>query len=178
MQNNEKIESILKSQGLSEYKWIDPKEIVVANWVRMKCTFGCNGYGGGACPPNVPSVKDCKDFFMEYEKGLILKFNITADKNEYPTDLSNEIAKKLLATEREIFLSGFQKTFLLGQSGCSFCNDCSNNRIDCIDKLNARPKPESFAVDVYKTARNIGYEINVIAESQAEITRIAILLIE
>lgn len=174
----EKIESLLKSQGLSEYKWIDPKEIIVAQWVRMKCTFGCNGYGAGTCPPNVPSVEDCSKFFKEYDKGLIFKFNTIADKNAYPTEWSKDIAKRLLAAERAVFLSGFQKAFLLNQTGCSLCKECSDNRIDCIDKMNARPSPESLAVDVYKTVRNIGYDINVVSKNPSEITRIAILLIE
>ena len=39
------IESIVEKQGLSDYKWIDPKDIVVAHWIRVKCTFGCPDYG-------------------------------------------------------------------------------------------------------------------------------------
>lgn len=178
MVNKEKIESFLKNQDFTDYKWINPKEIVVSHWVRVKCTFGCADYGLGTCPPNTPSVTDCDSFFKEYENGLIIKLNKFADKNAYPSDWSREMTDKLLDVEREIFLSGFQKVFLLNQTCCSLCKDCSGNRIDCKDKTKSRPSPESFAVDVYTTARIAGFEINVVAENPSEINRIAILLIE
>lgn len=178
MINKKKIKSIITNQGFSDYKWINPKEIVVAHWVRIKCTYGCRDYGLGTCPPNTPSVKECSKFFKEYEKGLIIRLNKTADKNSYPSDWSKEITDKLLDIEREVFLSGFQKVFLLNQTCCSLCNDCSGNRLDCKDKAKSRPSPESFAVDVYQTVRNAGLDINVVAENPGEMNRIAILLIE
>jgi predicted metal-binding protein len=178
MVNKEKIESILKNQDFTDYKWINPKEIVVAHWVRVKCTFGCADYGLGTCPPNTPSVNDCDSFFKEYESALIIRLNKFADKNSYPSDWSKEMTNKLLVIEREIFLSGFQKVFLLNQTCCSLCKDCSGNRIDCKDKIRSRPSPESFAVDVYNTVRTAGLDINVVSENPAEMNRIAILLIE
>jgi len=177
MTSKEKIESYLINQGFADYKWINPKAIVVAHWVRVKCIFGCSDYGLGTCPPNTPSVNDCDSFFKEYERGLVIRLNKFADKNDYPSDWSKEMTNKLLAIEREIFLTGFQKVFLLNQTCCSLCKDCSGNRIDCKDKTRSRPSPESFAVDVYKTARNAGFEINVVAENPGEMNRIAILLI-
>ncbi len=51
------IDDILHSNDYTDYKWIDPQKIIVAQWVRMKCMFGCGEYGhGGTCPPNTPSV--------------------------------------------------------------------------------------------------------------------------
>jgi predicted metal-binding protein len=178
MMIKEKIESLLLKQGFPDYRWIDPKEVVVAHWVRVKCLFGCSDYGSGTCPPNTPSVNDCDSFFKEYESGLVIRLSKFADKSSYPNDWSGEMTNKLLEIEREIFLSGFQKVFLLNQTCCSLCKDCSGNRLDCKDKTKSRPSPESFAVDVYKTVRNIGLEINVVADTPAEINRIAILLIE
>ena len=178
MVNKEKIESILKNQDFTDYKWIKPKEIVVAHWVRVKCTFGCADYGLGTCPPNTPSVIDCDSFFKEYESALIIRLNKFADKNAYPSDWSKEMTNKLLDIEREIFLMGFQKVFLLNQTCCSLCKDCSGNRPDCKDKTKSRPSPESFAVDVYKTVRNVGLDINVVADNPSVMNRIAILLIE
>jgi len=51
------------------------------------------------------------------------------------------------------------------------------NRHDCKDKSHSRPSPESFAVDVYQTARNAGYDMNVVT-NPGEMNRIAIILIE
>lgn len=178
MISKEKIESILTKQGFSDYKWINPEEIVVAHWVRIKCTFGCSDYGLGTCPPNAPSVSDCDSFFKEYKSGLVIRLNKFAYKDSYPSEWSKEMTNKLLDIERDVFLSGFQKTFLLNQTCCSLCADCSSNRLDCKDKGKSRPSPESFAVDVYQTVRNLGLEINVVADNPAEMNRIAILLIE
>ena len=178
MKSKTVIETILTRQGFSDFKWINPKEIVVAQWVRVKCTFGCGDYGLGTCPPNTPSVSECERFFKEYDNGLIIRLNKFADKNAYPSDWSKEMTNKLLDIEREIFLSGYQKTFLLNQTCCTLCKDCTGNRINCKDKTRSRPSPESFAVDVYQTVRNAGLEINVVAVNPADISRIAILLIE
>lgn len=178
MKSKAVIETILTRQGFSDFKWINPKEIIVAQWVRVKCTFGCSDYGLGTCPPNTPSVSECDRFFKEYENGLIIRLNKFADKNAYPADWSREMTNKLLDIEREIFLSGYQKAFLLNQTCCTLCKDCTGNRISCKDKTRSRPSPEGFAVDVYQTVRNAGFDINVVAVNPADISRIAILLIE
>ena len=178
MKNIEKIESILMQQGFSDYMWVKPEAIVVAQWVRVKCTYGCNEYGSGTCPPNTPTVEECKRFFNEYEKGIIIRLKKIADKRLYPSDWSMEMTNNLLNVERNIFLLGFQKVFLLNQTCCFRCKVCSNNRTDCNDKVKSRPSPESFAVDVYQTIKNVGLEINVIVDNPAEMNRIAILLIE
>jgi predicted metal-binding protein len=178
MESKDLVESILNNQGFSEYKWINPKDIVVAHWVRVKCTFGCGDYGLGTCPPNTPPVNECESFFKEYESGLIIRFSKFVNKNSYPSDWSDEMTNKLMDVERKIFLAGFYKAFLLNQSCCEICKDCAGNRLDCKDKMKSRPSPEGFAVDVYKTVRNTGMNINVVADNPAEVTRIAILLIE
>jgi len=35
------LETLFAQHGYAEYKWIDPADMVVSQWVRMKCTFGC-----------------------------------------------------------------------------------------------------------------------------------------
>ena len=171
-----KTEAFLREKGFNDFKWINPQKIIVSQWVRVKCQFGCSDYGLGACPPNTPSVDDCQAFFNEYANGIIIKLNKWADKEHYPSDWSREMTSGLLEVERQIFFSGYPKTFLLNQTCCSLCKKCPGTRHDCKDKKNSRPSPEAFAVDVYQTVRNAGMEIHVVAENPAEINRIAILL--
>lgn len=178
MTNKQEIESIIEEQGFSDFRWINPQDVMVAQWVRVKCTFGCSDYGLGACPPNTPSVADCRSFFNEYSNGLIIRLSKQASKDSYPSEWSKEMTKNLLELERQVFLKGNQKVFLLNQTCCSSCKDCSNNRIDCKDKIKSRPSPEAFAVDVYQTVRNAGMEIHVVVENPSEMNRIAILLID
>jgi hypothetical protein len=34
------LEDLSHKHGYTDYKWIDPEDIVVSQWVRMKCSFG------------------------------------------------------------------------------------------------------------------------------------------
>jgi predicted metal-binding protein len=178
MKTKEHIDKILSDLAIQNYYWIDASEIVVAQWVRVKCQFGCSDYGLGACPPNTPSVEECKTFFGDYKRAILIRCTVFADKTNYPNDWSKATTAKLLEAERQIFISNYPKVFLLNQTCCCSCAECTGTRKDCRDKKNSRPSPESFAVDVYKTARKAGIDINVINCSPAEINRIAILLID
>lgn len=174
----EQIDNIIAEENFEIFKWIDPKIIVVAQWVRIKCLFGCDGLGLGTCPPNTPSVKDCKQFFKEYKRAIVFQIPKYADKNAYPSEWSGKMTDSLLRIERELFLNGYYKTFLLNQTCCTLCKKCHGNRVDCKDKLRSRPSPEGFAVDVYQTVRNAGIEINVVSNNPSEINRIALLMVD
>jgi predicted metal-binding protein len=81
--SRKKLEEMFGKHGYEDYKWINPKGIVVAQWARMKCTFGCKDYGKcGTCPPNTPSVADCRDFFRGYKTGVVFHFTKRVDKPE------------------------------------------------------------------------------------------------
>ena len=69
------LETLFARHGYTDFKWINPQAIVVAQWVRLKCTFGCANYGRNAsCPPNVPAVAECRRFFDEYSRAVIFHF--------------------------------------------------------------------------------------------------------
>jgi len=112
----DEINEILQSRGFTDYKWLHPKkDIFVEQWVRFKCMFGCNEYGKrGTCPPAVPSVDECRQMIHEYENALILHFKVQTHNMD---DIHKQMAD-LLALEREIFLAGYYKAFLLPQYNC------------------------------------------------------------
>ena len=178
MNSEEKIDVILQNLGFQDYKWIDPKKIVVSQWVRVKCQFGCSDYGLGTCPPNTPSVDECRKFFNEYNRAVILRFTVLADRDKYPSQWSKSTTSQLLKAEKEIFTSDYPKVFLLNQTCCSSCKECPGNRKDCKDKEKSRPSPEGFAVDVYQTVKNAGWDIHVIPSSPSDINRIAIIMVD
>jgi predicted metal-binding protein len=61
-----KIESIIYEKGYKDIKWISGADVVVSHWPRFKCMYGCSSYGKkGSCPPSVPSVDECREFFKE-----------------------------------------------------------------------------------------------------------------
>ncbi|MFW9974220.1 MAG: DUF2284 domain-containing protein, partial [Candidatus Thorarchaeota archaeon] len=76
------LEGLFTKYEFTEFKWIDPKEIVVSQWVRMKCEFGCEDYGNASCPPNLPSVSECQKFFHEYTDAWIFRFTTIGEPSE------------------------------------------------------------------------------------------------
>ena len=172
------IETILDQHGYQDYTWIDPQQIVVSQWVRMKCMFGCGEYGhAGACPPNTPPVEACRQFFSEYGDALILHFTGTMDKPEDRHKWSARINAKLVELERDVFLAGFERAFLLFMDSCCFCKECSGDRQTCALPRLARPAPEAMAVDVYSTVRRFGFEINVRTSFDQQMDRFAFLMV-
>ncbi|GHV77766.1 hypothetical protein AGMMS49942_25870 [Spirochaetia bacterium] len=131
MDNKDQIEKIIKEHSFTDYKWIIPREnIIVAQWVRFRCQFGCKNYGkNGSCPPAVPSVEECRKMIYEYENAIIFHFSI-----QY--------------------------------GSCIFCKDCiaEGTRIKCIHKDKSRPGADAMGIDVYQTAHNVGYPIQVVKD--------------
>ncbi|MHA2273412.1 MAG: DUF2284 domain-containing protein [Candidatus Hodarchaeales archaeon] len=173
------MEKIFSQNGFDDFKWIDPQEIVVSQWVRMKCIYGCPNYGKGAsCPPNNPSVEDCKAFFRSYRKAAIFHF---AKQFENPDDRhawTKEITMRLVDLEREIFLAGYVKAFLLPMDSCELCEECVPERAACKHPKRSRPTPEGLAVDVFSTVRSLGYPIKVLKDFSDTMNRYAFLMIE
>jgi predicted metal-binding protein len=179
MINRSELELLITGHGYRDFKWIQPKDIVVAQWVRMKCLFGCPDYGKTAtCPPNVPSVSDCRKFFDEYETAVVLHFEKKVDKPEDRHAWSKGVNQELLRLEKAILLSGHVKTFLLFMDSCSLCADCPGAREECKNPKSARPSPESLAMDVFSTVKKYGYPVEVLSEYSQTMNRYAFLLIE
>lgn len=170
---------LIETMGFGDWTWIKPRDIVVAQWVRMKCMFGCGEYGHNAsCPPNVPPVKDCRDLFDEYDAAVMLHFPKQVPKPEDRHAWTREVNARLLELERAVFLAGYQKALLLAIDSCTLCSECAGERTRCKIPRSARPTPEAMAVDVFSTARGAGFPIEVLRDTTQEMNRYAILLIE
>jgi len=179
MVDREKLESIFNKYGYPDFTWIDPKEIVTAQWVRTKCIFGCDNYGQRACcPPNTPSVSECRQFFNEYRSAVILHFTKSFENPEDRHGWGRIINQRLLSVEKEAFLSGYEKTFLLLMANCSLCKKCANVKGDCKNPESARPTPEAMAIDVYSTVRKYDFPIQVVSDYSKTLNKYAFLLIE
>ena len=173
------IDDVLQSHEYTDYKWIDPQQIVIAQWVRMKCMFGCGEYGrGGACPPNTPPVPECERFFKEYGDAIILHFEGMMEKPEDRHTWSARINAKLVKLERAVFLAGFERAFMLFMDSCCFCKECSGDRETCEQPRMARPGPEAMAMDVYTTVRKFGFDINVRTNYDQKMDRFAFLMVQ
>ncbi len=61
---------------------------------------------------------------------------------------------------------------------CHLCAECVPQRAECKEPALSRPSPESMAVDVFATVRQVGYPIEVLTDVTAPMNRYAFLLIE
>lgn len=174
-----KIEKMAREHGFADFKWINPRQIVTGEWVRMKCQFGCKSFGKrGCCPPEVPSVADCRKFFNEYRWGLFFHLAVRHRKPEDRFPWGKEMTRKAVSLEREVFLSDFPKAFVFPPPPCRLCESCPGTKRDCRQPMDARPSLEGFGVDVYSTARKFGYSIHVIRDFKQEVNRFGLLLVE
>lgn len=179
MTDRKELEALFEAHGYTDFRWINAEDIVVAQWVRMKCTFGCGEYGRNAsCPPNVPSVPECRQFFDEYTTAVIFHFEEAVETPEDRHVWTREVNQGLVRLEREVFLAGYEKAFLLYMDSCYICADCAGTREECKSPRSARPSPEAMAMDVFSTVRQYGYPIEVLADYSEAMNRYAFLMME
>jgi len=173
------LEALFEEQGYNDFRWLRPDQIVVAQWVRMQCTYGCPGYGKcSVCPPHVPGLEECARFFREYEIAAVLRFEKTLENPEDRHAWTRKVNQALLGLERAVFLMGYRKAFLLFMDTCGLCAECAASKEECKNPALSRPAPEAMAVDVFATARNLGYPIEVLKSYKEKMNRYAFLLID
>jgi predicted metal-binding protein len=129
-----------------------PKNVATAGWVRLKCQYGCDGYGQSlTCPPFTPTPDQMRNILDCYRRAILIHFDTEAD-----------VKAIVVKLERKIFLSGAWKAFGLGAGPCYFCNECAIESGQCRHAERARPAMEACGIDVFTTARRAGFEIEVV----------------
>ena len=138
--------------GVKAAKMVSPAEVATAAWVRLKCRFGCDGYGQTlVCPPYTPTPEQMRAVLDGYRRAVLVHFGPEA-----------EIKATVVELEREIFLRGAWKAFGLGAGSCYLCESCVRREGECRHAERARPAMEACGIDVYATARKAGFEIEVV----------------
>ncbi len=173
------LEKTFKDHGFLDFKWIRGGDIIVSHWVRFRCLYGCPAYGKkGTCPPNVPSIDECRKMISEYGQAAVFHFTKKVESPEDRRAWGKGVAAKLMELEREVFLSGYYKTLLVSFEACGLCDSCTANRAECRNPRLARPGADALGIDVYATVRSIGYPIQVLKNKDEEMNRYAFLLID
>jgi predicted metal-binding protein len=173
------LDTLIEACGFPDFRWISGRDVVVEQWVRFKCTFACEEYGERAyCPPNTPPVAECRDLFLGYERVAVIHLQATRAAGDDPLVWKREVNTRMLELERAAFLAGFYKAVALFPGDCSLCAECVSNRADCRNIGSGRPTPEALAVDVYATARKLGFPIKVLTDRTQVMNRYGFLLVE
>ena len=149
--------------GALDLRVIRTEDIVVAEWVRMKCRYGCPNYGVGLdCPPNTPDPDLMRRLLGEYSRALVLKL---ARLPSYRADLSGIVHK----IERELYLSQYYRALAFGAGACGLCpEECVREPGLCPHPHNIRPAAEGAGVDWFQTLKNNGWELHV-AQGRGEL---------
>jgi predicted metal-binding protein len=157
---------------------IDPASVVVAQWVRMKCVYGCDEPGVyKTCPPDgAPALDDTRRLLREFSRGILLGVGPIVGDERSDAE-SRRINDAALALERELFLAGFHKTWTMGSGPCDICSACSQGE-PCPTPELARPSMEGCGVDVFTTVREAGWEIEVVRDRQDEYRFFALVLVD
>ena len=152
--------------GAVSPKVIRADQVVVRNWTRWKCQFGCNSYGRSLkCPPYTPTPEETRALLKEYEFGLLFRSR--------PSDLDSLTVE----LERQIFLEGYHAALAFTAGSCRLCEKCNIEGGYCIKPLESRPSMESCGISVFETARNAGYEIEVLTSKEQEFLVYGLVLI-
>ena len=168
------LELALKS-GAQEAVLIPTRRVVTAEWVRLKCQFGCGGFGKGlCCPPITPVPSVTRRVLDEYRTGLLYTYS-GADVDRSPR--RRRMERVLADLERTIFLDGFYKALALGAGPCRLCATCDTAR-PCRHPYLARPAMEACGIDVYATCRNAGLELKVVRDLADRQKYVNLILIE
>jgi len=165
-----------RSMGVSRAKIIDTKNVVVENWVRLRCLYGCKDYSNWlTCPPHTPTPDYTRKMLGEYTKGLLMQIeNISFTEGTKIGVKFNTIVANL---EREIFLDGYYKAFGMVSGTCKLCQICDTTKT-CKHPYEARPSMEACGIDVYQTARNSGFKLEVVKSKDSLFSRVGLILIE
>jgi predicted metal-binding protein len=154
-----------KKLGAIAAKVIPAKSIVAAEWVRIKCQYGCDGYGSClTCPPNSPTPEAMRRMLGYYKEGLLIR------SSEY-----SDIRSIVVTLEQEMFLDGYFKAFGMGAGPCNLCAECPET---CCHTDRTRPSLEACGIDVYSTVRANGYPIKVLKTADCRGNYYGIVLIE
>lgn len=163
--------------GASTATPMKTQDVVVADWVRMKCLFGCDEPGvHRTCPPNAPSVDQTRRVVAEFERAILLELGPIVGPEESDAE-SRRLNEAGLALERELFLAGFHKAWLMGAGPCDACGACTRGE-DCPTPERARPSMEGCGLDVYATVRNAGRRIEVVRTRESGYRFFALVLVD
>ena len=145
-----------RKSGVVKVCIIYPPKVETAAWVRLKCQFGCDGYGQClVCPPYTPSPQKMRKVLDSYKRAILIHFEPQADIKAVVAEL-----------ERDIFLRGAWKAFGLGAGPCYFCKSCPVEKKQCRHPERARPAMEACGIDVFSTVKKFGFPIEVVTSTR------------
>ncbi len=156
--------------------FIEPKELIFEENVKMNC-FYCGRYNNNwRCPPHLPDI-DYRQLMREYETGLfvMVSYDIT-DDTEYAI-IRNEssviIHKTLLELEKYMWNHNSSTAISFIGGSCKLCKGgCGKTK--CNNPYMSRSPLEATGVNIIKSAKKYGIDIQF--PTNRKLIRIGLLL--
>ncbi len=157
-------------------------KIVVAEWVRLKCHYGCNRFDSNwTCPPATPGPDKVREILNEYKLALLLvgtkscaDFYLNNGRKRFS---QVRCWKGTISLERMLFLEGYYKAFSLVGECCALCKECAYPE-SCRFPQEKRPSVESFSIDVIGTLKNLGTTSTIATQTCDTFNYYGIILLE
>ena len=164
----EKYIQMAKNLGMTDALRITPDHIVFDIRAILKCRWGCEEFSEKNIRSHTRSTSYDERIAMVNEyKNIIFVHSHDA----------HELSKALLEIERAAFLDGYYFAFVLRY--CHLCKSCATEQgKPCPTPKKIRPCEESFGIDIYKTARNLGLPCKPLQSEKEQQNRYGFVLID
>ena len=171
-----------KQYGLNAVFPFNIEKIIIAEWVQLKCSYGCSRYNTNwCCPPATPSPDKVRAILSEYSRALLLVGSKSCS-DFYRDNVRKRASqvrcwKGMVSMERMLFLEGYYKTFSLVGECCALCKECAFPDV-CRFPQEKRPSVESFSIDMIGTLKNLGTTSQVATHTAETFNYYGIILLE
>lgn len=153
--------------GFDDVIEIATDSVVVTEFAKNKCTFGCSSAYLKHCQANEIPFDETARLLASYSRAFLIK----------GTPGTGEFQRKILAAERLAFTDGFHKALAFWAGPCHICATCDLTK-PCLNTKNRRPSMEGSGIDVFETVRNNGETLKTLATKDEFIKYYGLLLLD
>lgn len=153
--------------GFDDVMEISPASVVVTEFPKDKCAFGCSSANLKHCQANEIPLEETRRLLSSYTKALLIK----------GTPGTGEFQRKILEAERLAFIGGYHKAFAFWAGPCHICGSCDLDK-PCKNTKNRRPSMEGSGIDVFETVRNNGETLKTLASKDEIVKYYGLLLLK
>jgi len=164
----EKYIQLAKDLNVAHARLISPSQIYFDIRAILKCRWGCEDYfrENVRCDTRGTTYRERIEMVKRY-KSILLVHSHDA----------RELSAAVLEIEKTAFLDGYYFAFAIRT--CNLCKVCAIRQSKpCPSPEKVRPCDQSFGIDVYKTARNLGLPCEVLQSKEDVQNRYGFVLID
>ena len=164
----EKYSRLAEELGMVNTVLISPQDIFFDIRAILKCRWGCEDFFQHSirCHVRDTTYQERVEMVKRYRQILMVHSHD-----------AREISKAVLEIERAAFLDGYYFAFAVRT--CNLCEVCAvQEGKSCPTPDKVRPCDQSFGIDVYQTARNLGLPCEVLQSKNEVQNRYGFVLLD